>query len=200
MRPDSWPHRFGIAVPPLLAPVSGAMMSRRRPQLRRGTAVAGVFSPRYLNLAFPLGGSRYDPCGRHGADSPHGSFFHATGGSVMRPGERLKHAGETLWVSHYLLFLPDVRFLCFCRIIPMKIVIALDLFKESRPVMAVAEAIEKGFREIYPDADYVKKCPWRMAGKRNRTINGGRPAAGVMSTRPAPAWATGGRALGNAGR
>ena len=38
----------------------------------------------------------------------------------------------------------------------MKIVIAPDSFKESLSAMAVAEAIEKGFREIYPDADYVK--------------------------------------------
>ncbi|EAW3052144.1 glycerate kinase [Salmonella enterica] len=38
----------------------------------------------------------------------------------------------------------------------MKIVIAPDSFKESLSAMAVAGAIEKGFREIYPDADYVK--------------------------------------------
>ncbi|GKX56838.1 glycerate kinase [Leminorella grimontii] len=38
----------------------------------------------------------------------------------------------------------------------MKIVIAPDSFKESLSAMAVATAIEQGFREIYPDAQYVK--------------------------------------------
>ncbi|MGS9655287.1 glycerate kinase, partial [Salmonella enterica subsp. enterica serovar Infantis] len=37
----------------------------------------------------------------------------------------------------------------------MKIVIDPDSFKESLSSIAVAEAIEKGLREIYPDADYV---------------------------------------------
>jgi glycerate kinase len=38
----------------------------------------------------------------------------------------------------------------------MKIVIAPDSYKESLTAMAVANAIEAGFREIFPDADYVK--------------------------------------------
>ncbi|QJD93308.1 glycerate kinase [Duganella dendranthematis] len=38
----------------------------------------------------------------------------------------------------------------------MKIVIAPDSFKESLTAMAVANEIEAGFREIFPDADYVK--------------------------------------------
>ncbi|WP_395490086.1 glycerate kinase [Cedecea davisae] len=38
----------------------------------------------------------------------------------------------------------------------MKIVIAPDSFKESLSAMQVAAAIEQGFREIYPHADYVK--------------------------------------------
>lgn len=38
----------------------------------------------------------------------------------------------------------------------MKIVIAPDSFKESLTAMQVAEAIEKGFRQIYPHADYLK--------------------------------------------
>jgi glycerate kinase len=38
----------------------------------------------------------------------------------------------------------------------MKIVIAPDLYKESLSVTEVAQAIEKGFREIFPDAFYVK--------------------------------------------
>lgn len=38
----------------------------------------------------------------------------------------------------------------------MKIVIAPDSFKESLSAMAVANAIEAGFREIFPHADYLK--------------------------------------------
>lgn len=38
----------------------------------------------------------------------------------------------------------------------MKIVIAPDSFKESLTALEVANAIEAGFRQIYPDAEYVK--------------------------------------------
>ncbi|MBD2806873.1 glycerate kinase [Xenorhabdus sp. 42] len=38
----------------------------------------------------------------------------------------------------------------------MKIVIAPDSFKESLNALQVAQAIEQGFREIFPQADYVK--------------------------------------------
>lgn len=38
----------------------------------------------------------------------------------------------------------------------MKIVIAPDSYKESLSALEVATAIEQGFREIWPDADYVK--------------------------------------------
>jgi glycerate kinase len=38
----------------------------------------------------------------------------------------------------------------------MKIVIAPDSYKESLSAMEVANAIEAGFREIYPNAEYVK--------------------------------------------
>ncbi len=38
----------------------------------------------------------------------------------------------------------------------MKIVIAPDSFKESLSALEVAKAIESGFREIFPDAHYVK--------------------------------------------
>ncbi|CAM7484761.1 glycerate kinase [Citrobacter sedlakii] len=38
----------------------------------------------------------------------------------------------------------------------MKIVIAPDSYKESLSALEVASAIEQGFREIWPDADYVK--------------------------------------------
>jgi glycerate kinase len=37
-----------------------------------------------------------------------------------------------------------------------KVVIAPDSFKESLSAMAVAEAIERGFRQIYPQVQYVK--------------------------------------------
>ena len=37
----------------------------------------------------------------------------------------------------------------------MKIVIAPDSFKESLSAVSVAACIEKGFREVFPDADYV---------------------------------------------
>lgn len=38
----------------------------------------------------------------------------------------------------------------------MKIVIAPDSFKESLSAMQVAEAIEQGFSEIFPQAEYIK--------------------------------------------
>lgn len=38
----------------------------------------------------------------------------------------------------------------------MKIVIAPDSFKESLTALEVAQAIENGFKKIYPNADYVK--------------------------------------------
>ena len=38
----------------------------------------------------------------------------------------------------------------------MKIVIAPDSYKESLSAMAVANEIEAGFREIFPDAEYLK--------------------------------------------
>lgn len=38
----------------------------------------------------------------------------------------------------------------------MKIVIAPDSFKESLSALEVANAIEKGFRRVFPDAQYVK--------------------------------------------
>ncbi|OTA17458.1 hypothetical protein Xvie_00842 [Xenorhabdus vietnamensis] len=38
----------------------------------------------------------------------------------------------------------------------MKIVIAPDSFKESLSALQVAQAIERGFKEVYPQADYIK--------------------------------------------
>jgi len=40
--------------------------------------------------------------------------------------------------------------------LPMKIVIAPDSYKESLSALEVASAIEAGFREIFPEAEYVK--------------------------------------------
>lgn len=82
----------------------------------------------------------------------------------------------------------------------MKIVIAPDSFKESLSAMAVAEAIEKGFREIYPDADYIK-VP--MADGGEGTVQSMVEASGgryVDQWVQGPLGQTGGRALGNAGR
>ena len=39
---------------------------------------------------------------------------------------------------------------------PMKVVIAPDSFKESLPASVVANAIEEGFRSVFPNADFVK--------------------------------------------
>lgn len=46
----------------------------------------------------------------------------------------------------------------------MKIVIAPDSFKESLSALQVANAIEAGFKEIYPCAEYVK-CPVADGGE-----------------------------------
>ena len=37
----------------------------------------------------------------------------------------------------------------------MKIVIAPDSYKESLSALEVAQAVEAGFRQVFPDADYV---------------------------------------------
>lgn len=42
------------------------------------------------------------------------------------------------------------------RLLPMKIVIAPDSYKKSLTALEVATGIEAGFREIFPDADYLK--------------------------------------------
>ena len=46
----------------------------------------------------------------------------------------------------------------------MKIVIAPDSFKESLSALQVASAIEAGFREVFPDADY-RKLPMADGGE-----------------------------------
>ncbi|HAS9356526.1 TPA: GntP family permease [Salmonella enterica subsp. enterica serovar Veneziana] len=78
----------------LLAPVSGTMMSMATASTTAGTAVAsGVFSPTLLELGVSaLAGAAMIHAGATVLDHlPHGSFFHATGGSVnMQIHERLK--------------------------------------------------------------------------------------------------------------
>jgi GntP family gluconate:H+ symporter len=78
----------------LLAPVSGALMSLATASTTAGTAVASsVFSHTLLELGVSaLAGAAMIHAGATVFDHmPHGSFFHATGGSVhMSVGERLK--------------------------------------------------------------------------------------------------------------
>nr|WP_086938703.1 GntP family permease [Thaumasiovibrio occultus] len=78
----------------LLAPISGAMMSLATASTTAGTAVASnVFSSTIIDLGVPaLAGAAMIHAGATVLDHmPHGSFFHATGGSVhMNIHERLK--------------------------------------------------------------------------------------------------------------
>ena len=77
-----------------LAPVSGILMSAATASTTSGTAVAtSVFGSTILELGIPaLGTAAMIHSGATVLDHlPHGSFFHATGGSVnMSMGERLK--------------------------------------------------------------------------------------------------------------
>ena len=78
----------------LLAPISGAMMSLATASTTAGTAVASsVFSHTILELGVPaIAGAAMIHAGATVFDHmPHGSFFHATGGSIhMDMHERLK--------------------------------------------------------------------------------------------------------------
>lgn len=78
----------------LLAPVSGALMSLATASTTAGTVVASnVFSAAIMELGVnALAGAAMIHAGATVFDHmPHGSFFHATGGSVnMNIGERLK--------------------------------------------------------------------------------------------------------------
>ncbi|AKH87772.1 GntP family permease [Edwardsiella tarda] len=78
----------------LLAPVSGALMSMATASTTAGTAVASaVFSSTLLEMGITaLAGAAMVHAGATVFDHmPHGSFFHATGGSVnMQVHERLK--------------------------------------------------------------------------------------------------------------
>lgn len=53
----------------------------------------------------------------------------------------------------------------------MKIVIAPDSFKESLTALQAANAIEEGFKEVFPYAHYVK-IPMADGGGGNRSIAG----------------------------
>ncbi|CDL86704.1 GntP family permease [Xenorhabdus cabanillasii] len=98
----------------LLAPVSGALMSMTTASTTAGTAVASaVFAPTLLDLGISaLAGAAMLHAGAIVLDQlPHGSFFHATGGSVyMQVHERLKLlpyetlAGLTIAFVSTLLF------------------------------------------------------------------------------------------------
>ncbi len=78
----------------LLAPLSGMSMSLATASTTAGTAVASnVFGPIILQLGIPsLGAAAMMHAGATVLDHmPHGSFFHATGGSVgMKIRERLR--------------------------------------------------------------------------------------------------------------
>ncbi|MDK2917537.1 MAG: gluconate:H+ symporter, GntP family [Candidatus Petromonas sp.] len=70
----------------LLAPISGILMSAATASTTSGTAVASsVFSGAILALGIkPLAGAAMIHSGATVLDHlPHGSFFHATGGSVF---------------------------------------------------------------------------------------------------------------------
>lgn len=51
----------------------------------------------------------------------------------------------------------------------MKIVIAPDSFKESLSALEVAEAIEAGFKQIFPEACYVK-LPWHTTKRKTGRV------------------------------
>ena len=42
----------------------------------------------------------------------------------------------------------------------MKIVIAPDSYKESLSALEVAQAVEAGFRQVFPDADYGQRLQY----------------------------------------
>lgn len=98
----------------LLAPVSGAMMSMATASTTAGTAVAsGVFSPTLLELGVSsLAGAAMIHAGATVLDHlPHGSFFHATGGSVnMQIHERLKLMPYETLVGLTITFISTLMF------------------------------------------------------------------------------------------
>ncbi|MCF1439239.1 MAG: GntP family permease [Shewanella sp.] len=98
----------------LLAPVSGAMMSLATASTTAGTAVASsVFSQTILELGVPaLAGAAMIHAGATVFDHmPHGSFFHAAGGSVnMHMNERLKLIPYETAVGLMIAFVSTMMF------------------------------------------------------------------------------------------
>ncbi|MDX8290886.1 SLC13 family permease [Metabacillus indicus] len=98
----------------ILAPASGILMSAATASTTAGTAVASsVFAPAIMEIGIPaLAGAAMVHAGATVLDHlPHGSFFHATGGSVfMGMKERMKLipyeslVGLTLAVISTLIF------------------------------------------------------------------------------------------------
>lgn len=52
----------------------------------------------------------------------------------------------------------------------MKIVIAPDSYKESLTAMGVAQAIENGFKQVLPEAEYIK-LPMQMAARERCSLS-----------------------------
>lgn len=98
----------------LLAPLSGAMMSLATASTTAGTAVASsVFSSTIIDLGVPaLAGAAMIHAGATVFDHmPHGSFFHATGGSVhMDIKERLKLIPYESAVGLMIAFISTMMF------------------------------------------------------------------------------------------
>ncbi|VFS35680.1 H+/gluconate symporter and related permeases [Yokenella regensburgei] len=98
----------------LLAPISGAIMSMATASTTAGTAVASsVFAPTLLELGVSaLAGAAMIHAGATVLDHlPHGSFFHATGGSVnMAIHERLKLMPYETLVGLTIAFISTLMF------------------------------------------------------------------------------------------
>ncbi|BDH47047.1 gluconate:proton symporter [Salmonella enterica subsp. enterica serovar Choleraesuis] len=98
----------------LLAPVSGALMSMATASTTAGTAVASaVFSSTLMDMGIAaLAGAAMVHAGATVLDHlPHGSFFHATGGSVnMQVHERLKLLPYETLVGLMIAFVSTLMF------------------------------------------------------------------------------------------
>jgi len=98
----------------LLAPISGALMSMATASTTAGTAVASaVFSSTLIGMGISaLAGAAMIHAGATVLDHmPHGSFFHATGGSVnMQVHERLKLLPYETAVGLMIAFVSTMMF------------------------------------------------------------------------------------------
>lgn len=98
----------------LLAPISGALMSMATASTTAGTAVASaVFSSTLIGMGISaLAGAAMVHAGATVLDHmPHGSFFHATGGSVnMQVHERLKLLPYETAVGLMIAFVSTLMF------------------------------------------------------------------------------------------